>query len=120
VQLINLHFISTSKGLQPQATAMSNLTYRQSIMDELASWMAKLLHQEDDWDATASSLRDRALDDGLDLHLRYDSREMWARDLLDNLGFHVDFVAQWPNGVPEFSDCSAEDLFWQMISKRQD
>jgi hypothetical protein len=80
----------------------------------LADAMAKLLGEEDDWSATASWLRDRALDDGFDLQMRYDSPKNWASDLVENLRFHVDFEKHWADGVPERFD-NAEELFWRML-----
>ena len=50
---------------------MSNLTRNEEIMYALADAMAKLLGEEDDWSATASWLRDRALDDGFDLQMSF-------------------------------------------------
>ena len=64
---------------------MSKLTHSEKLKDTLADEMARRLRQEEDWSATASWLRDRALDYGFDLHLRYDNPEIWSFDLVENL-----------------------------------
>lgn len=93
---------------------MSTLTPNEKIMYTLAEQMAKCLRQEEDWRTTASWLRDRALDDGFNLQMRYDTPENWSFDLIENLRFHVDFEKHWADGVPEHFD-NAEELFWRML-----
>jgi hypothetical protein len=93
---------------------MSKLTRSEEIMNALTDEMAIYLRKEDDWSATASWLRDRALDDGFDLQMRYDNPENWSFDLVENLRFHVDFERHWADGMPEHFE-NAEELFWRML-----
>jgi hypothetical protein len=96
---------------------MSKLTHRERIMYALADEMAKRLRQEEDWIATASWLRDGALDYGFDLQMRYDNPEIWSFDLIENLRFHVDFESHWAGRVPRDCGDSAEVLFWFMLPR---
>src|SRR5438552_17205862 len=90
---------------------------RSELKYALADEMAKRLRLEEDWTSTARWLLDRALDSGFDLSgLREDSPEVWSNDLMDSLGFHVDFEEYWPDGPEEEgTGDDAETLFWCLL-----
>ena len=83
----------------------------------LADQMAKRLRQEENWISTASSLLNQAFDKGIDLlGLRENSPEEWSNDLMDSLGFHVEFEDYWPDGPEEEgTGDDAETLFWCLM-----
>ena len=96
---------------------MPKLTHYEKIMYALADEMAKRLGLEEDWIATAHWLDRRALEDGIDLGVRYDNPRNWSHDLIESLRFHVDFEQRWPNGVQDLEGTgeNAEDLFWHIM-----
>jgi hypothetical protein len=84
--------------------------------DAIAERLAYLLDiDESGWNATASWLDSRALEDGLDLFAQYESPKAWAFSVVDRLRDYID-VERFSEGISSLEAFeTAGDLFWTIF-----
>ncbi len=83
----------------------------------IACKLAQLLKDDEaGWDRAASRIRNKALDEGIDLGVDFESPESFAHSVLENMRFHIDLKQRFPNGVADFEHFEvAEELFWRLM-----
>ncbi len=70
---------------------------------------------ESGWNAAASWLDSRALEDGFDLLAQYESPKAWAVSVVDRSRYYID-MERFSDGIFALKDFeTAEDLFWKIF-----